>query len=58
MMGAPESWQERAQDTRSLAEQMDDDENKRLLLEIAGCYDRLAELADDLRAAELREGSP
>jgi hypothetical protein len=38
-------WQNLAQQTRALAGRMTDPETKRVLLEIAVNYDRLAELA-------------
>jgi len=38
-------WRERAKEARAHAEQMPSAEDKRLLLDIAGAYERLAELA-------------
>jgi len=40
-------WLERAKEARAQAEQMPSAEDKRLLLDIAGAYERLAELAVD-----------
>jgi len=40
-------WRERAKEARAQAEEISNAENKRLLLEIARAYERLAELAAD-----------
>jgi len=42
-----EYWLKRAKEARAQAEQMPSAEDKRLLLDIAGAYERLAELAVD-----------
>jgi hypothetical protein len=38
----PEHWQERAEEARSIAEQMSDPDSKRMMLRIAEDYERLA----------------
>jgi len=38
----PKHWQERAEEARSIAEELKDLESKRMLLRIADDYDRLA----------------
>ena len=48
----PKHWLHRAEEARSLAEQMTDLESKRMMLDIAGEYERLAERAEE-RAAKL-----
>jgi len=45
----PEHWRARAEEARSVAEQLSDPESKRTMLRIADDYERLAEHAD-LRA--------
>lgn len=51
MTGARRHWRNLAQETRALADQADKEENKQVLLEIAGRYDRLAEIAEGRRSA-------
>ena len=41
----PEHWQERAEEARSIAEQLSDPESKRMMLRIAEDYERLATYA-------------
>jgi len=38
----PEHWQERAEEARSIAEQLSDPESRRMMLRIAEDYERLA----------------
>jgi hypothetical protein len=38
----PKHWQERAEEARSIAEQLSDPESKRMMLRIAEDYERLA----------------
>jgi hypothetical protein len=38
----PEHWQERAEEARSIAQQLSDPDSKRMMLRIAQDYDRLA----------------
>ena len=45
----PKHWRNLAHETRDLLTHMADPETKQVLLEIAGSYDRLAELAEKLR---------
>ena len=47
----PKHWQDRAVSARSVAEQIADPESKRLMLEIADQYEKLAQRAKQ-RAAE------
>ncbi len=42
----PEHWQHRAQEARSIAEQMSDSPSKEAMLRIAHDYERLAERAE------------
>jgi hypothetical protein len=42
----PEYWHERAQEARALADQMNDPEAKRMMLEIANGYEWLAKRAE------------
>ena len=46
----PTHWRDRARETRALAEQMDDPEVRRVLLEIAGRYNRIAEKAGERKS--------
>jgi hypothetical protein len=42
----PEHWRSRAEEARSIADQMKDPEVRRAMLEIAAMYDGLAERAE------------
>ncbi len=42
ILDKPEHWQERAEEARSIAEQMSDPDSKRMMLRIAEDYERLA----------------
>jgi hypothetical protein len=47
----PSYWQQRAQDTRRLASQMQDAVTKEVLLEIAKTYERIGAIAQSRRIA-------
>jgi len=49
----PEHWRERAEESRTLAEQMNDPDSRAAMLRIANDYERLAE-----RAAKRAKGLP
>jgi hypothetical protein len=53
----PKHWRTCADEARRHAKQMSDDETKRVMLEIAASYDRLAEHTEARLAAQ-RERSP
>jgi len=42
----PEHWRKRAEEARTLANQMNDETSKQTMLKIAADYDRLAERAE------------
>jgi hypothetical protein len=42
----PERWRERAEEARTLADQLSDPESKRTILRIANDYERMAEHAE------------
>jgi hypothetical protein len=42
----PEHWRKRAEETRTLANQMNDETSKQTMVRIAAGYDRLAERAE------------
>jgi len=42
----PEHWRERAEEARTLADQLSDPESKRTMLRIAKDYERMAEHAE------------
>jgi len=50
-----EHWWSRAEETRTIAELMNDPEAKRIMLDIAEGYDRLAERATDRTASRVRD---
>jgi hypothetical protein len=52
----PEHWRNRAEEARSVAEQLPDAESKRTMLRIASDYERLAEHAM-LRASRQSQSS-
>jgi hypothetical protein len=53
LMNNPQHWRDRAEEARVNAEQMRDPESKRMMLEIADGYMRLAERAEQrLRESE------
>jgi hypothetical protein len=54
MQDDPAHWRKRAQETRAEADKMGDADAKRILLEIAEAFDRLASIADQRG----RRGSP
>jgi ribosomal protein S17E len=56
LLDDPEHWRNRAEEARSVAEQLSDPESKRTMLRIAGDYDRLAEHAQR-RAPAKKESS-
>ena len=61
MTGIPRRWRNFAQETRALAEKIVDPDNKRIVLEIADKYDRLAEVAKKRMNAPMikkRKGEP
>jgi hypothetical protein len=45
LYGDPKHWHERAASARAVAEQITDSESKRLMLEIADQYEKLAQRA-------------
>jgi hypothetical protein len=47
LMNDPKHWRDRAEEARSHADDMNDPEAKRQMLEIARGYDRLAERAEE-----------
>ena len=46
LINDPKHWRERAEEARRIAEDMADQEAKRMMLSIAAGYDRLAQHAD------------
>jgi hypothetical protein len=48
----PKVWRRRAEETRGVAQQMDDPETKRISEEIAKSYDRIAELGEARERAD------
>jgi hypothetical protein len=47
VLDQPERWRERARESRHLANGMPDAESRRIMLDIADSYDRLARRADE-----------
>ena len=54
----PSFWRDKAEEARSIAENMASDDGKRVMLEIAGMYDRLAASSAARREAKRRRESP
>jgi len=50
----PKHWRERAEEARSVADQLSDPESKRMMLRIAEAYVRLAEHAERRLAKQSR----
>jgi len=46
ILNDPEHWRGRAEEARSIADQLTEPESKRTMLRIAGDYERLAEHAE------------
>jgi hypothetical protein len=46
MLGHAKYWRTRAEEARLLAESLEDVQSKRIMLGIAGDYERMAELAE------------
>ena len=47
MLGHAKYWRSRAEEARLLAELLEDAQSKRIMLGIAGDYERMAELAEE-----------
>jgi hypothetical protein len=56
LLDPPEHWRKRAEQARTIAEQLSDPESKRTMLRIAQDYERLAEQAK-LRARRQSQSS-
>jgi hypothetical protein len=56
LLDDPEHWRSRAEEARTIAEQLSDPESKRTMLRIADDYERLAEHAK-LRARSQSQSS-
>ena len=54
----PKHWRERAKEARAHAQQMTDPEAKRMMLEIAEDYEKLARRAQERLVWEQRSGQP
>jgi hypothetical protein len=52
--GTPEHWRKRAEEARTMAQQIEDPDAKRGMLEIAANYEKIAALAELKLAAEQR----
>jgi hypothetical protein len=50
MFGTPEYWRERAREVRSVAHDMNDSECRRVMLDIAESYERVAERIEVITA--------
>jgi ABC-type phosphate/phosphonate transport system substrate-binding protein len=46
LVNDPKHWRDRAEETRTLADQMSDETSKQMMLRIAADYERLAERAE------------
>jgi hypothetical protein len=46
MLGSAKYWRSRAEEARLLAESLEDAQSNRIMLGIAGDYERMAELAE------------
>jgi hypothetical protein len=53
----PKRWRRRAQNARVLAERMNDETSKKLMLRIADDYDEIAVRAATIRATDETKGS-
>ena len=51
-LGYPEHWRFRAEETRTVADQMTHEDSRTILRRIANDYDRLAKLAEEQLAAQ------
>jgi hypothetical protein len=58
LLNDPAHWQRRAEEARMRADLMDDDESKRVMLDIAEGYDRLAKNAERRLSMEAQRKPP
>jgi hypothetical protein len=52
LLNDPAHWRQRAQEARSIADQLDDPAAKQTMLEIAQQYEQLANVAETRRVAD------